>query len=264
MKPTLATPPAMNNLFASSSSSHRPDLIPPLCRMSMCKPSRTDSTISHPSSTGLDKITTSVLTSPRITSTLSLFISDLIHSTWHSTTNPPPASFSHFTSSILKTANLPFSVVLFALLLIDRLKKRRPALRGSEGSECRLLVCALMVAMKVLLDNTYTNRTWEKVSRIPVKELNIMEMEFLSQLNFDIHVTDDEYFLWLQHIESAVRDFRHPHYEQITAPSSPSPYYTPRSAHQAQWTSATVSREPRSRSSSHTKQHSRWYKPFLV
>ncbi|KAI8912962.1 cyclin PHO80-like protein, partial [Powellomyces hirtus] len=113
-------------------------------------------------------------------------------------------TFTHYTAHILSTTALPFSVLLLSLLLISRLKKQHPHLRGAEGSECRLLVCALMTGMKLLLDNTYTNRTWEKVCGIPVAELNVMEMEFLVQLDFNIHVSESEYYRWLQHIEHAV------------------------------------------------------------
>ncbi|KAJ3155253.1 hypothetical protein HDU86_004343 [Geranomyces michiganensis] len=156
----------------------------------------------------IDSISKSVLTTPRITPSLTLFISAFVHSTWHNTTLPPSPTFTNYTAHILSTTALPFSVLLLSLLLVSRLKKRHPDLRGAEGSECRLLVCALIVAMKVLLDNTYTNKTWEKVCGIPVKELNIMEMEFLAQLDFDTHVSEGEYFAWLQHIELAVQSFK--------------------------------------------------------
>ncbi|KAJ3140735.1 hypothetical protein HDU90_008039 [Geranomyces variabilis] len=156
----------------------------------------------------IDSISKSVLTTPRITPSLTLFISAFVHSTWHNTALPPSPTFTNYTAHILSTTALPFSVLLLSLLLVSRLKKRHPDLRGAEGSECRLLVCALVVAMKVLLDNTYTNKTWEKVCGIPVKELNIMEMEFLAQLDFDTHVSEGEYFCWLQHIELAVQSFK--------------------------------------------------------
>ncbi|KAI8812452.1 cyclin PHO80-like protein, partial [Cladochytrium replicatum] len=105
--------------------------------------------------------------------------------------------FSRFCEEILKATSLAFSVLLLALKFIHRLKTRHPLLKGAEGSECRLMVCSLMLAMKVLLDNTYTNRTWNKVSKIPIEELNVMEIEFLLQLNFDLYVDEDEYFSWI-------------------------------------------------------------------
>ncbi|KAJ3006741.1 hypothetical protein HKX48_009495, partial [Thoreauomyces humboldtii] len=144
---------------------------------------------------------------PTITPCLTRFIATFIHDLWHKTTEAPSQTFVNYTAHVLRTTALPFSVPVVALLLVSRLRERHPNLRGGEGSECRLLVCALITAMKVLCDNTYTNATWAKVSGIPVEELNTMEMEFLVQLDFEIHVKDNEYFDWLMRIENAVAEF---------------------------------------------------------
>ncbi|OBZ88672.1 hypothetical protein A0J61_03270, partial [Choanephora cucurbitarum] len=39
--------------------------------------------------------------------------------------------------------------------------------------------------------------TWSEVSSIPVNELNIMEMEFLSALNYTIHLPQDDFYAWV-------------------------------------------------------------------
>ncbi|KAI9190731.1 uncharacterized protein BJ171DRAFT_433867, partial [Polychytrium aggregatum] len=146
-----------------------------------------------------------IVSSSTLTSELAEFLSSFVYSMWHSlplqtavvSLKTGPSTFSHFCESLLKNTGLSFSVVLVALKLIHRLKQNRPDLTGVEGSECRLLVCALMLSMKVLMDNTYTNRTWVKVSKIPLKEINIMEMELLVQLHFDLFVSEYEYLVWI-------------------------------------------------------------------
>ncbi|KAI8927536.1 hypothetical protein BC831DRAFT_412849, partial [Entophlyctis helioformis] len=157
-----------------------------------------------------------VLTPNVLSPYLPAFIATLSYSIWHgrsfaemsATPTPGLKHYARFTMDILRATGLSFSVVLLSLKFIYRLKTRRPELKGAEGSECRLLVCALMLAMKYLMDNTYSNKTWHKVSRIPLQEINVTEMEFLDQVNFDLHVEEEDYFEWLAFIEQAVVQFR--------------------------------------------------------
>ncbi|KAH6595850.1 hypothetical protein BASA50_005577 [Batrachochytrium salamandrivorans] len=147
---------------------------------------------------------------------LPAFIATLTYSLWHGrsfaelSARPTPGLklFARFTMDILRSTGLSFSVVLLALKYVHRIKSRKPDLQGAEGSECRLLVCSLMLAMKYLMDNTYSNKTWHKVSRIPLVEINVTEMEFLAQINFDLHVEEESYYEWLAFIEHAVVEFR--------------------------------------------------------
>ena len=48
----------------------------------------------------------------------------------------------------------------------------------------------------VLDDNTYTNKTWAKVSGISVQEIHIMEVEFLSNVRYSLFASKDEWNEW--------------------------------------------------------------------
>ena len=50
------------------------------------------------------------------------------------------------------------SVTFAALYLLQRLKARFPAARGSSGH--RLFISAFMIASKVICDDTYSNKSW--------------------------------------------------------------------------------------------------------
>jgi hypothetical protein len=65
-----------------------------------------------------------------------------------------------------------------------------------------------MLGMKVLCDNTYSNRSWENLSGIPLRQLNLQEIKFLEFLNFDLMISQTEYFQWMKTIEKQVSDFR--------------------------------------------------------
>ncbi|PGH31843.1 hypothetical protein GX50_05395 [[Emmonsia] crescens] len=108
----------------------------------------------------------------------------------------PTIGFRKWVTTILSTTQVSQNVVLLALLFIYRLKKFNPAVRGKRGSEFRLMTIALMMGNKFLDDNTYTNKTWAEVSGISVQEIHIMEVEFLSNVRYNLFVTKNEWEQW--------------------------------------------------------------------
>ncbi|KAI8897055.1 cyclin-domain-containing protein [Globomyces pollinis-pini] len=144
------------------------------------------------------------------------FIATFIYSLWHDQsfsylTNYPTAGlldFIKFIINLLKATKLPFSVIILSLKYIHRIKSRCPHIQGNPGSEYRLFVCTLNLAMKYLVDNTYSNKTWCKVSKIPLQEINIAEFEFIAQLNYDLHLGETKYFAWLVVLDDAFAKYR--------------------------------------------------------
>ncbi|KAI1174095.1 hypothetical protein F4777DRAFT_589400 [Nemania sp. FL0916] len=112
-------------------------------------------------------------------------------------TEPCPA-YKKWVNGILSTTQVTQNVVLLALLFVYRLKKSNPRVHGNPGSEYRLLTVALMLANKFLDDNTYTNKTWAEVSSISVKEIHVMEVEFLSNMRYGLLTSKEEWLEWLQ------------------------------------------------------------------
>ncbi|OTA99341.1 hypothetical protein M426DRAFT_67995 [Hypoxylon sp. CI-4A] len=111
-------------------------------------------------------------------------------------TQPCP-SYKLWVNKILSTTQVTQNVILLALLFVYRLKKVNPKVNGSPGSEYRLLTVALMLGNKFLDDNTYTNHTWAEVSSISVKEIHIMEVEFLSNMRYGLLTSKEEWEDWL-------------------------------------------------------------------
>ena len=60
----------------------------------------------------------------------------------------PDEQFQKWTLSVLSTTQVTQNVILLALLFIYRLKMSSPQVKGRAGSECRLLVIALMLSNK--------------------------------------------------------------------------------------------------------------------
>lgn len=127
-----------------------------------------------------------IVSGEKLSHTLVHFIACCIYSSWHGIPFSKIATqkkkslmaFTTFINHILKVTTLQLSVVLLSLKLVLHLKSLKPNINGAEGSEYRLLVCTLMLSMKLLIDNTYTNFTWQKVSCIPLDQINTVEVCF--------------------------------------------------------------------------------------
>jgi hypothetical protein len=53
-----------------------------------------------------------------------------------------------------------------------------------------------VLTQPVLDDNTYTNKTWAEVSGIAVQEIHIMEVEFLSNIRYDLFASEAKWAHW--------------------------------------------------------------------
>ncbi|GAA5856772.1 hypothetical protein JCM8547_008834 [Rhodosporidiobolus lusitaniae] len=115
----------------------------------------------------------------------------------------PTDKFVRFCHEVLTTTQVSHSVVLLALRFISRLKQLN-SINGAPGSEYRLAVTGLMLANKVLDDNTYTAQTWSQVSSLELQPLVAGEAEFLKGLDWSLHVTERDFNAWLRLLEGHV------------------------------------------------------------
>ncbi|GJN71735.1 mucin [Purpureocillium lilacinum] len=109
----------------------------------------------------------------------------------------PYEQFQKWVYNVLSTTQVTQNVIFLALLFIYRLKMSTPQIKGRAGSEYRLLTVALMLGNKFLDDNTYTNKTWAEVSCFAVQEIHVMEVEFLSNMRYNLLASKTEWEDWL-------------------------------------------------------------------
>lgn len=104
----------------------------------------------------------------------------------------PTPTLAHFIAYALHRTRLPSVVTFAALLLLQRLKTRFPAARGSSGH--RLFISAFMIASKVICDDTYSNQSWCIVGQkmFALKEINQMEREMCGYLDWNLNVSGEE------------------------------------------------------------------------
>lgn len=102
-----------------------------------------------------------------------------------------PARLDHFIAYALHRTRLPESVTFASLFLLQRLKARFPAAKGSSGH--RLFISAFMLASKIICDDTYSNKSWCIVAQgmFALREINQMEREMCSYLEWQLNVDKD-------------------------------------------------------------------------
>ncbi|ORZ17857.1 cyclin-domain-containing protein, partial [Absidia repens] len=113
--------------------------------------------------------------------------------------------FKLFCKKIFKDTQISTCCILLALYYLRQLRSTYPALRATQGSEFRIFTTALILANKYLDDNTFTNKTWSDVSGIPVRELNIMEIEYLTALNYKLHVHCVRFGSWANQCQQWIK-----------------------------------------------------------
>lgn len=119
-----------------------------------------------------------------------------------------------------ETCASPTSLVM-ALLYLERLRGSNPGYLNTVSSADLFLV-SLMVASKYLHDDgeedEVFNEEWAASGGISRKELNRLEIEFLTSIDWRLHVTPTEFERMAETIERSVaqKQLANRHWEQIT------------------------------------------------
>lgn len=112
----------------------------------------------------------------------------------------PTKAFRSFVASVISQTNLPPTALSLALFYIYRLKTTAPRpIMAHANSEYRVFTTALVLANKFLDDNTFTNKSWADMTKLPLNEISAMEIEFLTSLNYKLNLTSTEWDKWQQY-----------------------------------------------------------------
>jgi hypothetical protein len=133
-----------------------------------------------------------------ITSTMWLPALELVKSSEHAAAY---ATFRAFVQRTYQSACLTHGTLYMGLLLFTRICTSSTFPVSSQpGAEASAFIATLILASKLLMDNSYTNKSWTKISRVPLATLNMLEREILSLLQYQVHVDVDEFVTWLHHV----------------------------------------------------------------
>lgn len=97
----------------------------------------------------------------------------------------PRISLSDYIDRIHKYTKIEDSTLTLGLIYIDRLCKRQKIVL-TEYNVHRIIMSSLLISIKYNEDKYYTNIFYAKIGGLDLKQLNLIETEFLIGINFDL------------------------------------------------------------------------------
>lgn len=110
-----------------------------------------------------------------------------------------------FVRHLLKRSRATRSTLQLAIFYLFRIRPhiaKRSQFDPIVKCGRRMFLAALICAHKYLYDNTFTNASWAKISKLPVKEINGAERSLLEMLDYRLFVSTELY----QKFESQLRE----------------------------------------------------------
>ncbi|CAO2039906.1 unnamed protein product [Urochloa humidicola] len=110
-------------------------------------------------------------------------------------TTKPGISVRAYMARIARFAGCSPACYVVAYVYLDRLLRRgrRLALAVDSYSVHRLLITAVLAAVKFMDDICYNNAYFAKVGGISLVEMNYLEVDFLFGVGFDLNVTPETF-----------------------------------------------------------------------
>ena len=105
----------------------------------------------------------------------------------------PSISVRGYIDRMAKFMKCTEETFVLALIYIDRITTRNKKLVINVHCIHRLFLTATVVAAKFFEDMYYKNSYYCKVGGVSNKELNILEVEFLLCIDFQLYVSTEEY-----------------------------------------------------------------------
>lgn len=107
-------------------------------------------------------------------------------------------AFNKFTLQVLTATRMPKATILLALVYLSKRWKlgHIPSTPSSVHPVYKMLVVALLLANKFNDDNTFTNTSWHEATGIPVRDLSLIESDWLRIIKWSLHLNPEERNGW--------------------------------------------------------------------
>ncbi len=120
-----------------------------------------------------------------------------------------------FVRELVASAGLTVPTLMPTLVYLRRIKSRLPReVRGQPSTPHRILLGSLILAAKYLNDSSFKNKDWATCSIIStpafhfgfgLTDVNLMERELLSLLDWDLRITENDLYQVLDHFLCPIR-----------------------------------------------------------
>ncbi|KAG8381058.1 hypothetical protein BUALT_Bualt06G0082500 [Buddleja alternifolia] len=113
----------------------------------------------------------------------------------------PTISIQYYLERIFKYANCSPSCVVVAYIYLDRFTQKQPLLPINSFNVHRLLIASVLVSAKFMDDIFYNNAYYAKVGGISRDEMNLLEVDFLFGLGFQLNVTTSTFYTYCSYLQ---------------------------------------------------------------
>ncbi|XP_073128023.1 cyclin-U4-1-like [Henckelia pumila] len=113
----------------------------------------------------------------------------------------PTISVQCYLERIFKYANCSPSCFIVAYIYLDRFAMKQPFLPINSYNVHRLLIASVLVSAKFMDDIFYNNAYYAKVGGINTMEMNLLEMDFLFGLGFELNVSPSTFHTYCCYLQ---------------------------------------------------------------
>ncbi|KZV42727.1 hypothetical protein F511_10435 [Dorcoceras hygrometricum] len=113
----------------------------------------------------------------------------------------PTISVGCYLERIFKYANCSPSCFIVAYIYLDRFAIKQPFLPINSYNVHRLLIASVLVSAKFMDDIFYNNAYYAKVGGINTMEMNLLEMDFLFGLGFELNVSPSTFHTYCCYLQ---------------------------------------------------------------
>lgn len=127
----------------------------------------------------------------------------------------PSISVPDYLSRLVRYSYCSKSVFVGAIILLDRLAAKDPFLAPTSSSIHRLLITAVLLTTKSFDDELFDNAHFAKVGGLTLADLNALELAMLKELDFKLHISDEEFASFEHEIVNMVLQTVQPAYRSL-------------------------------------------------
>ncbi|XP_021828406.1 cyclin-U4-1-like [Prunus avium] len=121
-------------------------------------------------------------------------------SVFHSLTTPTITIHSYL-QRIFKYADCSPSCFVVAYVYLDRFTQTQPLLPIDSFNIHRLLIASVLVSAKFMDDIYYNNAYYARVGGISTAEMNLLEVDLLFGLGFQLNVTPATFYTYCSYLQ---------------------------------------------------------------
>ena len=117
----------------------------------------------------------------------------------------PSISIEKYLERLISHTKMEISTLILILIYIDKICKNNK-FRLNYFNIHKLIVTSMLVSIKYNEDDYFSNSFYAKVGGVSITELNHLEYEFLSLIDFDLYVDEDLFSKYSNYILSVNLD----------------------------------------------------------